>query len=126
MAYIDDNNNGLGIGTDPMDEIDKELEELKRSLGEPEQVAKDTRPATADTDKTDVSDKPEFVEKPVHNEVPEAPADKTTESDDGEKRVSPEPKEEKRPLFPEKKTGRPAHFADKLTSGKKTAVPALL
>ena len=123
MAYIDDNNNGLGIGTDPMDEIDKELEELKRSLGEPEQVAKDTRPATADTDKTAVSDKQEHAEEPVHNEVPEAPAGNATEPDDGEKRVSPEPKEEQKPLKPEKKNGRPAHFADKLTSGKKTISP---
>lgn len=123
MAYIDDNNNGLGIGTDPMDEIDKELEELRKSLGEPEQVAKDTRPATADTDKTAVSDKQEHAEEPVHNEAPQAPAGNTTEPDDGEKRVSPEPKEEQKPLKPEKKTGRPAHFADKLTSGKKTISP---
>lgn len=123
MAYIDDNNNGLGTGTDPMDELDKELEELRRSLGEPEQVAKNTRPATAVTDKADVSDKTESAEKPDQIHTPDSRSNSVSEHDDAEKRVSPEPEEEQKPLAPNKKTGRPAHFADKLTTGKKTISP---
>lgn len=123
MAYIDDNNNGLGTGTDPMDELDKELEELRRSLGEPEQVAKNTRPATADTDKADVSDKTESAEKPDQIHTPDSRSNSVSEHDDAEKRVSPEPEEEQKPLAHNKKTGRPAHFADKLTTGKKTISP---
>lgn len=123
MAYIDDNNNGLGTGTDPMDELDKELEELRRSLGEPEQVAKNTRPATAVTDKADVSDKTESAEKPDQIHTPDSRSNSVSEHDDAEKRVSPEPEEEQKSLAPNKKTGRPAHFADKLTTGKKTISP---
>ena len=123
MAYIDDNNNAPGIGTDPMDELDKELEELRRALGEPEQITKDMRNATSDTDKSAVPDKAETAEKPAQKQIPEPSSTNAPEPDDNENGSAPGAGEKQRPLFPEKKAGRPAHFADKLTSGKKQISP---
>ena len=121
MAYIDDNNKGLGNGTDPMDELDRELEELRRSLGEPEQISNKANTSAKETDKTDASDKAEPAEKPAREQMPESRSDE--KRDNSEKSSAHESAERQRPQFPEDKADRPAHYADKLTGGKKRISP---
>ena len=109
-----------------MDELDKELEELRRSLGEPEQVAKDTHTGAADTDRSashEASDRVDPAVKPAREQVPERRSDVSSEPADCDKAAASEPAGQQRPLFPEDKAGRPAHLADKLTNGKKPISP---
>ena len=47
MAYLDDNNDNLYTQGDPLDELDKELAELQKTLEELEQA--ESRPEPKDT-----------------------------------------------------------------------------
>lgn len=80
MAMIDDNNSGIpaGAGKDPLEELDRELEQLRLEMGDDDAPApspddKDREPASAPAEETYHEEKPAPARRHAADEAPRSP-----------------------------------------------------
>ena len=102
MAYLDDNNGNRYTQGDPLDELDKELAELKKTLTELD--------GNVEPERRDIADKPAEETSPS----PSYPPDENSRSTEKDVKKAPEKEESM-----EKQTNKPRHSGGKGQNDKK-------